>query len=79
MARIRECDRCKCCYDNYTNDYNSVGTAVYNMDNESVGNTVFYDLCPKCQREFKSWLFEFSGTKSTFAKDIIDILEDDMK
>lgn len=62
MARIRKCDRCKKTYEPYEGDFNSIGTATYNMDNEQLDVTTDYDLCPACNAEFKAW-FEAHGAK----------------
>lgn len=62
MARIRECDRCKATYKPYEDGFNTIGTTVYNMDNEMIATEVDHDLCPRCKSEFKSW-FEAHGNK----------------
>ena len=62
MARIRECDRCKKTYKPYEDTFNSVGVTTYDMDNEAVGTSTDYDLCPSCNADFKAW-FEAHGAR----------------
>lgn len=62
MSRVRKCDRCKKTYEPYENEFNSVGTTTYDMDNDMIGMSTDYDLCPRCQSEFKAW-FEAHGAK----------------
>lgn len=54
--RIRKCDRCGETYTPYENDFNTVGTYTFNIDEEEIGTSNCYDLCPRCREEFKSWL-----------------------
>ena len=54
--RIRKCDRCGDTYKPYENSFNTVGNMTFNMDEEELGTTVCYDMCPKCKDEFTAWL-----------------------
>lgn len=56
MSRIRECDRCGATYKPYENEFNTVGTATYNLDDEQIDVMNIYDLCPKCRAELVAWL-----------------------
>ena len=62
MSRIRKCDRCNETYEPYEAGFNSVGTTTYDMDNDMIGTSTDYDLCPKCKSEFKAW-FEAHGER----------------
>ena len=60
--RIRKCDRCGGTYEPYESKFNTVGIVTFNMDDEDVSGTTFYDLCPHCRQEFVSWM-ETHGAK----------------
>jgi ribosomal protein S27E len=57
MARVRVCDRCNKYYPSYETSENAVGLATFNIDNEQTGQATYYDLCPECLEELRSWLF----------------------
>ncbi len=61
--RIKKCDRCGRTYDDYAKaappvlneDFNTVATGTYDIDNECIGTSVVYDLCPACHHDFVDW------------------------
>ncbi len=65
MSRIRKCDRCSETYEPYTARFNSVGISTFNMDNELEDVSTDFDLCPKCAKEFESWLNAYGKVIAT--------------
>lgn len=61
MARIRKCDRCGKTYVGYEDTFNTVGTTTYNMDNDMIGTSTDYDICPDCKAEFIAWFGAHGG------------------
>ena len=57
MGRVRICDRCNKYYQPYDNSENAIGLAAFNIENEQLGSAQYYDLCPECLEEFRSWLY----------------------
>lgn len=59
MSRLRKCDRCDEVYEQYVGG-NTVAIAEFNLNDEQLGAEEYYDLCPKCKKEFDAWLNTFN-------------------
>ena len=61
--RIKKCDRCGRTYADYAKaarpvineDFNTVAVATYDIDNECIGTSMAYDICPACHKDFVDW------------------------
>lgn len=62
MSKALKCDRCGDFYipdDSYQNrnwKRNRLNFFNYNYDGQSVGNSKYFDLCPRCADQLQSWL-----------------------
>lgn len=60
MARALKCDRCGNFYipDNSQQNWNRnrLKFFIYDYDGQSVANSKYFDLCPRCADLLESWL-----------------------